>query len=818
MLKFNNNEEYIYINTSRTVVLGDQNDFAKSIVESSLAIIEKYPHNKDRLDERTNKAVDIIIDSGTCLPADYFLFSATNYKIAEKVAKETNLGISLITTLSDAGFFAFVERQKSIETKMYLRRLLNRLVSGIAMSVVGTDDCNELPGDLLVAWLAFWRTEDGLRWRDDIAKSGRVCQGLREVARAFSRHFGNDSLLAASLQVRTTNGTGRTWQKVLASPSPIEADILTQYRLYAEHSSEKPSLDQRMVMQLGEYLASEGFHDLESALTAVWPRRKFANYILSLQTSASSKLGDCKRIRKFLDFVARGLREDGIKETILPIIDDGDLDWLVGRLFEYKPLKPSHARARPLPERLYHLARQILDEGEEGWAGTQGIFQAEIFRDGSLTDGYCPVIPTLLRCAFDLPLRMAQWRRLDSGEGDLRRFNAEQMAWEKNPAPLAGYWAKRDQKKKPTLRGYAYEFDDVQPSITGFFVNTNKTGQPYSIPWMSEELHKRLYALLLWQQEYNPIQEPIGPDQYLDQAHEYPEKTKKRLPEIFALFRVPPDAKRPFKGRPPTAGDIIRAWIFLMAEVERRWNIDHPNNQIIVIDKRDHNGQPLRSIYSPHGMRVRGITNLHRAGIPIDVLSQMIAGHASIIMTLYYVEYDPATIHSLLQKAVSETQSTLARGFVDDLRNMKVAEARRKTTFIDDTSLNEAIGSLDKIQYCSVDIGVCPFDGTRCHDGGPLLRRDGRKHLRGNPKHVYGPVPGGARNCILCRHLISGPPFILPLELYGSLLLSKRSRLATGLKITGGRFSTLARRRSVGRFHLTFSKREATAFAQRITS
>ena len=50
-----------------------------------------------------------------------------------------------------------------------------------------------------------------------------------------------------------------------------------------------------------------------------------------------------------------------------------------------------------------------------------------------------------------------------------------------------------------------------------------------------------------------------------------------------------------------------------------------------------------------------------------------------------------------------------------------------------------------------MDDGECPNGGTLCHIGGPLLSK---KH------NVYGPVPGGSRNCVLCRFFVTGPRFL----------------------------------------------------------
>jgi hypothetical protein len=87
--------------------------------------------------------------------------------------------------------------------------------------------------------------------------------------------------------------------------------------------------------------------------------------------------------------------------------------------------------------------------------------------------------------------------------------------------------------------------------------------------------------------------------------------------------------------------------------------------------------------------------------------------------------------------------------------------------------VSDAIESGSQIQFVNVAIGVCPFDGTRCSDGGPLRRKDNGE---GGEKSVYDPVE--PRNCVLCRHFVSGPPFLNELTDYGTKMCARRRDLA----------------------------------------
>jgi hypothetical protein len=321
-------------------------------------------------------------------------------------------------------------------------------------------------------------------------------------------------------------------------------------------------------------------------------------------------------------------------------------------------------------------------------------------------------------------------------------------------------------------RGYAYKYDDVVPNFTGFHINTNKTGDPYEIPWEHEDTLKRLWHLRQWQVRYNPITQPLKPDQYLDNPDEYPAPRKAKLPAIFPIARLFPTKFRPFAGRIATVSEMDKAWQKLMVEVERRWNLENPADQISIIRFQETTRQPQGSIYNIHGMRVRGLSDLRRGGMPLDLLSKFVAGHASLMMTLYYMEFDPAFINEQLSQAAVSARAKEVDDFIVDFKKMSYDQARQKSVALNDNAIAAAVESPSKIEFVNVDIGLCPWDGTRCEDGGEELRADNRK------KGTYG-VHGGVtpRNCIMCRHFVSGPPWIPQLELFGSKLCAQREDL-----------------------------------------
>jgi hypothetical protein len=70
-----------------------------------------------------------------------------------------------------------------------------------------------------------------------------------------------------------------------------------------------------------------------------------------------------------------------------------------------------------------------------------------------------------------------------------------------------------------------------------------------------------------------------------------------------------------------------------------------------------------------------------------------------------------------------------------------------------------------------MDIGICPNGGTLCHIGGEQTRKQADRN--GVDKSKHGPVPGGTRNCVRCRFLVTGLPFLLPLCAHLTAILAK---------------------------------------------
>ncbi len=158
--------------------------------------------------------------------------------------------------------------------------------------------------------------------------------------------------------------------------------------------------------------------------------------------------------------------------------------------------------------------------------------------------------------------------------------------------------------------------------------------------------------------------------------------------------------------------------------------------------------------------------------MPLEVISKFVVGHATLMMTSYYLKLTPTEIQGMLERAAENSEK--ARDLIDSFKTNDVEEARRRAVSLDPAAISTAVMSQAKLEFCNVDYGFCPWDATRCDDGGPVLREDSQSPN----KVVFGPVPGGRNNCIMCRHFVSGPPFLVQLHGLGTKLCERREHLA----------------------------------------
>ncbi|WP_255991687.1 gamma-mobile-trio integrase GmtZ [Chitinolyticbacter albus] len=373
---------------------------------------------------------------------------------------------------------------------------------------------------------------------------------------------------------------------------------------------------------------------------------------------------------------------------------------------------------------------------------------------------WSPARAVALYIKLQLPLRTSQVRMLDSGEADTWRYIHAPGGggFVLNHGPLA-----TGGEKRPYQRGVFHR--SANEKEAGFYINTNKTAdinkaeneKGYVIPWANDEVLYWLEKLRNWQERYNPIAVPT-PWTALKTRHfgttpPHPEVLAQRGAACF-LFRGPTDSEG---DKPLTHMALQPIWYKLLARLEQ-----HCADRGETLD----DGTPLRFVnpdsdtvtaFPLHALRVSLISYfILDLKLPIAVVSKMIAGHANIIMTLYYTKFGKAYMREVLSEAEKnelEAEQTNHRRFLQDATFEQVSQ---RLAYVSDDAVRTAIANKGAVAaFVFDDKGICPNGATLCDVGGEKVN-DSKK------EPVYAPVPGfpQERNCVCCRFFLTGPAFL----------------------------------------------------------
>ena len=410
-----------------------------------------------------------------------------------------------------------------------------------------------------------------------------------------------------------------------------------------------------------------------------------------------------------------------------------------------------------LPMRYIREMIQILTEKDYAWAKTLKTEWME--RYDAQTDSWekiwIPITTTVMLLKLQLPLRTSQARMLDSGEGDEERY-------------LNGQWVRNARcAERGRREGALRKYVDASTGevFTGFYINTNKTQDRwkgsaphgYELPWQHDEAIRAVVHLVQWQETYNPIQQATPWNEVTDpvlvrigRAGEYA-----RTGGSWFLTRDPRnnDPRQPIRD-----ARISTLWVKLQAELERRMSERGEGRAIggrseLVTERYPSTGNPTKGAYDLHSLRVTLITALAtEGGVPLGILSKCIAGHSSVMMTLYYVKTSPRRLNETLREA----QARIAQSEEHEmLRLLETADeaGRRKGTVWNSPTGPDTVSKEHRSAWLIGETGICPVGGNLCEIGGPKLTK--------NPQlSDYAPTPGGEANCTRCRFFVTGPAFL----------------------------------------------------------
>lgn len=417
--------------------------------------------------------------------------------------------------------------------------------------------------------------------------------------------------------------------------------------------------------------------------------------------------------------------------------------------------------------------RQLLIEDDYAWAKQWESDWAHLVNQDTkrLEYVWCPSAAMCLYTLLSLPLRSLQGRMFDSGEGDAFIYDFDSGTMVPNPNQLPV----NDRIDPGRSEGFLQVMPSgltSDPELLGLWICVNKTSDDgYAIPWISENLLRQLRYQREWIQRYAPhpntqtIEDAQGhrntPKEWVD--------SQKRF---YCLFRDPAVIDRVHdKSLPVSKQKLMRLWGRLSLAVQERINArattDSPRVRLVK-PGTETDTFPI-AIHDLHTLRVSGITDLLDRGVPLNIVSEYVAGHATYIMTLWYDSPAPGAVRRAMMQANERAGDSLGplprllESEISDMKPFLVSHPDHQGLYTGFDALQENIG-LVHVRHS----GICP--GTRCEEGG--LTSNGR----------IEPVPVGDRgpSCPQCRFWLTGPAFLLGQVIEGNQLIKKiRSKVAS---------------------------------------
>lgn len=397
-----------------------------------------------------------------------------------------------------------------------------------------------------------------------------------------------------------------------------------------------------------------------------------------------------------------------------------------------------------LPPYIVNEMKEILVENDFEFGRSYKPCTVKVYDNvtRSTTLAWDPSLTVCMYLLLETPLRSHQARWLDSGLLDESVLERSTMSYVKNDCPDAIVG-----RKEGALR---VERDSLRSDKwLSLWVNTNKTAEydsktiGFNIPYVSEQLAALFAIQLDYQTRYLPPIKALVP--YSDYKKDVRARLmlSAKLPQIAPLFR---DSTTASQLKPLSYAKLRKFYTALLAETQRRIEIKY--GQKLKLVTKSKNGT-LRWAVDLHTLRISGITALIASGVPLEVVSQFVAGHQTLVMTLNYLKFSPAKLREFISIAHEKMKddkdfvgSELFENYMEEFAPFMLGQDGAGTG-PGYSALQEKTGILTITSE-----GICP--GTSCDTGGPLA----------SDKHHFTPVPGGKR-CGLCRYWLTGPPHLL---------------------------------------------------------
>jgi hypothetical protein len=486
----------------------------------------------------------------------------------------------------------------------------------------------------------------------------------------------------------------------------------------------------------------------------------YRGYLAQKLSSAAARNGRLQMLGQFFAFV---------KERLVAAHkgDPQDAPWFAQpvdlKFDKFSDTLRSGTTRKAIAAHVMEEMRQVLTENDYAWSKTQGSW-AHLANEQTmnLEHVWCPSPTILLYTLLTLPLRSLQARLFDSGEGDTRIFDFDKCVMVPNPKQIPIDGAIDQGRMEGVFQVIPSGMLDVV-DIVGVWVPVNKTSdRGYHIPWVSDDFLRHMRYQYEWVRRYAANPNAHGIIEV--QGHRnHPDEWVQRQSKFFCLFRDPTAPDRVYDPSLPVSKQkLLKLWVGLCAETERRINSRATTeSQRVKLVKPGADGK-LRAIHDIHTLRVSGITDLLDRGVPLNIVSEYVAGHATYIMTLWYDKPSPGKIRQTLKEceaAAGGARASIPKFTdeeVDAMRPYLVTNSSYEGMYTGFDALSENAGLL---QFRLA--GICP--GTRCEEGG----------ITSNGRITAVPVGDRGPSCPQCRFFLTGPAFLLGQCIEGNQLILK---------------------------------------------
>ncbi|MBV5285935.1 MAG: hypothetical protein JZU45_07620 [Methyloversatilis discipulorum] len=484
----------------------------------------------------------------------------------------------------------------------------------------------------------------------------------------------------------------------------------------------------------------------------------YRGYLATKLSSAGARNGRLAMLGQFFDFVKDRLlaRHKGNPKDAPWLAQPVDL-----KLDRFSDTLKSGTTRKAIAAHVMEEMRNVLTEDDYAWPKSQGGWAHLVNeKTKALEHVWCPSAALLLYTLLTLPLRSLQARLFDSGEADAFIFDFERRVMVPNPNQVAIGGVVDPNRREGVLQVIPSGMLDVS-DVIGIWVPVNKTSaEGYHIPWVSDELLEHLRHQYEWIRVYAAHPNPHGIIEVQGHRNQ-PEEWMQSQSKFLCLFRDPSVVRTSDPSLPVSRQKLLKLWVELCAETERRINSQAKGEgqRVQLVAKEDGKARALHDI---HTLRVSGITDLLDRGVPLNIVSEYVAGHATYIMTLWYDKPTPGQMRQVLKNAEATAGRSNAaipkftEAEAHEMRDYLVTNSSYKGMYTGFDAMTDNAGLL---QFRLG--GICP--GTRCEEGG--LTSNGR----------IAPVPVGDRgpSCPQCRFWLTGPAFLLGQCIEGNQLILK---------------------------------------------